>query len=122
MRTISYRREMRKKKIEKRQNLIKAICYDSFGHPELAFQYGSKIYNAIHNSKSGLLAKHDYGAITYGCPVKTNTKKAKASHRHMGAYGVAKNYKHHDKLQITYMNHELEEYYNNTEDNNDYTT
>ena len=59
--------------------------------------------------KSGLFAKHDYGAVTCGKPVKTKTRKRKASYRHSGGYGAAKCYSAHDQRELDRHSGEMEE-------------
>ena len=101
MRTLNYRREKRKEKIKKRQNLIlQAGRHDALPDSLENNKHFQKIEAAVHGDKSGLLAKHDYGALTYGKPRKTKTRKACASYRHRGGYGPALRLSAHDRRQM----------------------
>lgn len=111
-RTRDYHIRMRKKKIRERKNKIRNLCrFYSDEYENICSN--KKIQRALSGETGGLLAKHDYGAITGGVPVKTKTKKASATYRHKCGYGPAKRYSRHDKVQITYMNQELKDYYDN---------
>ena len=114
-RTRSYRIRVIKRKIKKRQDTIKSLsCY--------ALKYScdcrhcQRLRDAISGERSGYLANGYYGYI--GGTTKTKTKNAYASYRHKGGYGKAILYSRHDKVQIVYMDQELKEYYNTTEENN----
>ena len=89
MRTKEFRIEKRKVKIKARQKLA--------------------VHAAVSGVKSGLFAKHDYGAVTCGKPVKTKTRKRKASYRHSGGYGAAKCYSAHDQRELDRHSGEMEE-------------
>lgn len=100
MRDRSFRIEQRELKIKKRQRMIKSVAHPSdFVDLMPNNKHNNKIVSAL-GDKAGLLDKHDYGAITSGVSVKTNTRKGKASYKHKGAYGSANNYSRHDERQI----------------------
>ena len=84
-RTRAYRKEMRNKKIKRRQNDI-----SQFG----TFLYGKREV-MIYGDTSGYLNKSHYGCI--GGSKKTKTKNSYASYRHKGGYGKAVLYSRHDK-------------------------
>ena len=112
-RTRDYRIEVREKKIKQRQRKIRNLrAFDSYEY-ENSIPHRRKIYTAVFGGKKGILAKHDYGAVTGGCPLKTKTKNRKALYRYKGAYGKATYYSRHDKMQIIHMKQELKAYLNN---------
>lgn len=91
MRTKEFRIEKRKVKIKERQKLAMQIAHH--GNAVLPQnKHREKVDAAVSGAKPGLFAKHDYGVVTYGKPVKTKTRKRKASYRHSGGYGAAKRY------------------------------
>lgn len=102
MRGRSYRRQVREKSIVKRLQTLRdmTISYD------LCME--SKRKNKFNDIKSGkrkgLLSKGDYGFVNNGTPIKTNTRKSKASHRHSGGYGKSKKYSSHDQREIDKCN------------------
>lgn len=101
MRTLEYRREKREEKINKRRNLIlQAGRHDALSNSLENNKHYQKLDAAVHGDKPGLLAKHDYGALTYGKPRKTKTRKACASYRHKGGYGPALRLSTHDRRQM----------------------
>lgn len=118
-RTREYRITVRKKKIKQRKRNIKNLrTFYSYEY-EHSVTYRRKIYSAVFGEKEGLLAKHDYGAVTGGCPRKTKTKERKALYRYKGAYGKAVDYSHHDRMQLIDMEQELKAFYNNELEEND---
>lgn len=107
MRTKSFRREMTAQKIKRRQNMALSIAnHDGFRNFINAKHY-KKLDEAIHGSKPGLFAKHDYGAITSGTSSKTNARKRHASYRHKGGYGKSMLYTRHDQKQIDSLQEQL---------------
>ena len=100
-RTRSYRIRVRKRKIKKRQELIRKVCH----------------FNDV-DVQDGYLAKNNLWAV--GGARKTKTKNARVARHVKGDYGKAILYSKHDKVQIVYMNQQLEEYYNSIEENNNY--
>ena len=109
MRTREYRRAMRKNKINSRKKMIKNLApiYTIY---KSANSYMHKIHRAVYEDTCGLLSKHDYGAITSGCPTKTKAKNQYQTHRHKGSYGKAKNYSRRDKVQIERMEIDIRSY------------
>lgn len=108
MRTKEFRIAKRKKKIKERQKLVVQIAR----HGNVALQqnkHREKVDAAVSGVKPGLFAKHDYGAVTCGKPVKTKTRKRKASYRHSGGYGPAKRYSAHDQRELDRHSGEMEE-------------
>lgn len=108
MRTKEFRIEKRKVKIKARQKLAVQIAR----HGNVALpqnKHREKVDAAVSGVKPGLFAKHDYGAVTYGKPVKTKTRKRKASYRHSGGYGPAKRYSAHDQRELDRHSGEMEE-------------
>lgn len=125
MRGRLFRRNVRKKKISRRKSMIirhsltldmpltQSLAEQSVERQEIlsSFSIGAyvgmgqqmKIFNAVYGNKGGLLAKHDYGALTFGTPEKTKTKRMSASYRHKGSYGQALFYAPHDKRQLERM-------------------
>lgn len=97
-RTRSYRIRVRKRKIKKRQNLIKNVCH----------------FDDI-DIQDGHLAKNNLWAV--GGARKTKTKNARVARHVKGDYGKAILYSKHDKVQIVYMNQQLKEYYNSIKEN-----
>ena len=100
-RTRSYRIRVRKRKIKKRQKFIKNVCH----------------FDDI-DVQDGHLAKKNLWAV--GGARKTKTKNARVARHVKGDYGKAILYSRHDKVQIVYMNQQLEEYYNSIEENDNY--
>ena len=98
MRTKEFRIAKRKKKIKERQKLVVQIAR----HGNVALPQNK------HREKVDA-AKHDYGAVTCGKPVKTKTRKRKASYRHSGGYGPAKRYSAHDQRELDRHSGEMEE-------------
>lgn len=100
MRTKQYRIKQRHLKIKKRQKMIKSVVHPK-DYIELMpnNKHLNKVVRAL-DEMPGLLDKHDYGAITSGVSIKTNTRKGRASYRHKGSYGKANNYNKHDKKTI----------------------
>lgn len=99
MRTKEFRITKRKEKIKERQKMVMQIVHHSQTTlPEN--KHYKKLDMAVSGEKPGLFAKHDYGAITCGKPVKTKTRKRKASYRHSGGYGPARCYSAHDQREI----------------------
>lgn len=108
MRTKEFRIEKRKVKIKARQKLAVQIAHH--GNTMLPQnKHREKMDAAVSGVKSGLFAKHDYGVVTYGKPVKTKTRKRKASYRHSGGYGAAKCYSAHDQRELDWHSGEMEE-------------
>ena len=73
MRTKEFRIAKRKKKIKERQKLVVQIAR----HGNVALpqnKHREKVDAAVSGVKPGLFAKHDYGAVTCGKPVKTNAQ------------------------------------------------
>lgn len=112
MRSREYRRIVRKKKIKSRKRMISNLAPIYIASKD-ANLYMRKIHRAVYEDTGGLLAKHDYGAITSGCPTKTKAKKQYQTHRHKGSYGKAKHYSRHDKVQIERMVIEINTYFKN---------
>ena len=99
MRTKIFRIAKRKEKIEERQKMAMRIAH----HGQTALpknKHYAKLDMAVSGEKPGLFAKHDYGVVTSGKPVKTKTRKRKASYRHSGGYGSAKQYSAHDQREM----------------------
>lgn len=108
MRTKEFRIEKRKVKIKARQKLAIQIAHH--GNTVLPQnKHREKVDAAVSGVKPGLFAKRDYGAVTYGKPVKTKTRKRKASYRHSGGYGAAKCYSAHDQRELDRHSGEMEE-------------
>ena len=110
MRTREYRRIVRNKKINSRKRMISNLAPIYIVSKD-ANSYMRKIYRAVYEDTGGLLSKHDYGAITSGCPVKTKAKNQYQTHRHKGSYGKAKQYSRRDKVQIEKMDIEINTYF-----------
>lgn len=123
VRDRQYRRDVRSKKIAHREKAIKTHAstwdiplkrslteQDCCNEQEVLSSYSIgayiglrsqiKLFRAVYGDKGGLLAKHDYGAITFGTPMKTKTRKRSASYRHKGGYGRSCNYTAHDRRQL----------------------
>lgn len=108
MRTKEFRIEKRKVKIRARQKLAIQIAHH--GNTVLPQnKHREKVDAAVSGVKPGLFTKHDYGVVTYGKPVKTKTRKRKASYRHSGGYGAAKCYSAHDQRELDRHSGEMEE-------------
>lgn len=108
MRTREFRIAKRKMKIKERQKLAVQIAH--YGNAVLPQnKHLEKLDAAVSGAKPGLFAKHDYGVVTYGKPVKTKTRKRKASYRHSGGYGPAKCYSAHDQRELDQHSGEMEE-------------
>lgn len=108
MRTREFRIAKRKMKIKERQKMAVQIAH----HGNIALpqnKHREKVDAAVSGAKPGLFAKHDYGVVTYGKPVKTKTRKQKASYRHSGGYGAAKCYSAHDQRELDRHSDEMEE-------------
>ena len=110
MRTREYRRIVRKKKIISRKRMINNLA-SIYTDEKYANSYMNKIYRAVYEDKGGLLSKHDYGAITSGCPIKTKAKNRYQTHRHKGSYGKAKQYSKHDKVQLESLDIDMDTYF-----------
>ncbi len=103
MRTREFRRVKRYQKIQRRRKM--AVQIGKHGAP-MHFNRGphfEKLDAAVNGEKPGILAKHDYGMITYGVPKKTKTKNRQATYRHKGGYGKANDYTRHDQRQFDRM-------------------
>ena len=108
MRAKEFRIEKRKVKIEERQRLAVQIAHH--GNAVLPQdKHRERVDTAVSGAKPGLFAKHDYGVVTCGKPVKTKTRKRKASYRHSGGYGPAKCYSAHDQRELDRHSGEMEE-------------
>jgi len=104
MRTKEFRIEKRKVKIKARQKLaVQIVRHGNVALPQ------NKHREKVNAAVSGVIAKHDYGAVTCGKPVKTKTRKRKASYRHSGGYGAAKCYSAHDQRELDRHSGEMEE-------------
>lgn len=110
MRTREYRRIVRRKKINGRKRMISNLA-PIYIIAKDANSYMRKIHRAVYEDTGGLLSKHDYGAITSGCPTKTKAKNQYQTHRHKGSYGKAKQYSKHDKVQIESMDIDMNTYF-----------
>ena len=73
---------------------------------------GAKISGMLYEGKSGYLAKHDYGAVSGNCAIKTKTKKIRTHpHRALGGFGPTRNYSRRDRKQLERMSQALDEYW-----------
>lgn len=107
MRTREFRIEKRSVKIKGRQKMAVRVAHrGNIALPQN--KHNEKLDAAISGEKAGVFAKHDYGAVTYGKPVKTKTRKRKASYRHSGGYGAAKNYSAHDRRELDQHSFQME--------------
>ena len=109
-RTRSYRIRVRKRKIKKRQELIRTL----YNYDDIQADDGSwyqREQDILSNKRGGYLAKNNLWSV--GGSRKTKTKNTRVARHTKGNYGKAIIYSRHDKVQIVYMNQELKEYYNN---------
>ena len=104
MKTRGERRRITKNIIKKRKRKLLGILIpkDWISRGRDPFENGELYENELKNNNM----MNAYGG---GCYRKTKTRKASATYRHHVAYGPAKRYTKHDRLQIEKLESQLKE-------------
>ena len=111
MRTRDYRRNVRKKAINRTTQKILNCAWWS---PEQTADRNpdSKLIVALYGEKSGLFSKHDYSAIGGYSAMKTKTKNMRTHpHRHKGGFGPAIDYNTHDRKENAKLAQSIADYH-----------
>ena len=111
MRTRDYRRNVRKKAINKTKQKILNCAWWS---PEQTADRNpnNRLVEALYGKKSGLFSKHDYSAIGGYSAMKTKTKNMRTHpHRHKGSFGPAIYYNRHDRKEKAKLAQSISDYH-----------